>query len=576
MKRAAIILCVFALISAICVAALHFGSMSAADKVEFREYVCAGDIAATEGLTLRTRQSVNNQLYWNTELPVAAPGLARTEFTARIKKEAMDFSDLFDWPVGLHMSFGDWGGTYNYGGAFDESGLSERLVGETNQLFKDFILDVSRRTPPGGSSTETVLAREVSEYVPISAYLELYGMGIETDAKLSGKFARIFRFPMPERATFTVRLEKNANGQIDWLDTSFRLDESDENMAYSSGVQSISVATENKCFFALRGDGSVPLDYSDVSLGYGLYCLPWSADDSVSGNMRFAEIKTGAPYTVLPLSEKDMVADLTDAGNGRLLLILENEKGLELVVLDTDTEETMQRFTLFTPEELGGEGWVCVPLDGRLYAACDERVRFYERGADGSYSLLLDAQGSAEEDLPEDIGFSRFLLPEAAAWDGERLAVITSGSTGYIIDSNYVGGGILLLIYDASGLRYCGRIQSGAMDGEQGFFSEDAVVWGNYAYGSKREKAFELAFDGKWSAEAVAVHEGVSLEPQTMAARTVSTGSTGVIGGADGPTAIFVSQPISEWSVALAALAAAAVTTAVVLLVRRRKKTSGK
>ncbi len=496
MKRSVILLCVLAALSAICVAAAHFRLMGTADKVEFRETVYAGDIAATEGLTLRTRQSLNKQLYWDSVLPVDAPELARTEFTALTKKQE-ELADWFNWPTGLQMYFGDAGTYHNYnsGGAFDEDKLSEHLTGETEQMFEDFILAVSKRTPAGDGRTETVRAREVSKYVPISAYLELYGFG-ET-VVLSEEFAEIFRFPMPEEATFTVWLEKNAFGQIEKLDTSLALTQ-DPMQRYNADVQVYSTVTEDKCFFAVRGTGLGPLDFSDVTLGYGLYCLSWSAeDDSRSGDgLIWAEVRTGAPHTVLPLSENDTVYELLDAEDGTLLLVLKNQKGLELVVIDAETERTVQRFTLFTPDELGEENWwSCKPLGDKLYAGSERRVRFYERGADGRYALLLDAPNDAKFPLSPDMDPCRYSTPAAVAWDGERLATIVScADTGYLIDDDTVGGGLLLMVYDASGLRYCGCIQSGAMDGEQGSYSDDAVVWGKYSLGSSREPGYTLSF----------------------------------------------------------------------------------
>lgn len=576
MKRCAVVLCVLAVLFAVCVAAVHLRLMGSADEVDFRELAYSGDIAATEGLTLRARQSVGNQLYWDTELPVAAPGLARTVFTPQIKKTAQELTEYYDWPLGLNMYFGYGGGYYSHSrSAYDENRLSEYLVAETDKMFEDFILDVSRRTPAGGSSTETIRAREVSEYVPITAYLELYRLGIHSSAELSDEFGRIFRFPMPEEATFTVRIEKNADGQIEWLDTSFRLGES-EDEAYSPGVWTYSVVTEDKCFFTLRSAGSRTLDFSDVSLGYGLYCLNWSRHD----NQGYLEPEAGAPRTVLPFSEDDVAFRLIDSGDGRLLLVLESAKGLELVVLDTDTEQVIQRFTLFTPEELGEEmSACCTLLDGRLYAACDKRVRFFECGADGSYYPLLDAPGCSAGDLPEELDYARFSEPRAAAWDGERLAVIISGVTGYIIDYNNVGGGLLFVVYDASGPRYCGRIQSGAMDGQQGGFSEDAVVWGDYNISNGHDPAFTLSFDNAWSAEKTSAHEGVSFEPQKAAASTSAIiggagGPTAVIGGADGPTAIFVAQSPGKTTIVIIITVCAVLAAAAALIVyqRRRKK----
>ena len=52
----------------------------------------------------------------------------------------------------------------------------------------------------------------------------------------------------------------------------------------------------------------------------------------------------------------------------------------------------------------------------------------------------------------------------------------------------------------------------------------------------------------------------------------MQNGSVGIIGGADGPTAIFVTSSLSPLSVLLAAAAALLVAGAVVFAVRRHNK----
>lgn len=48
--------------------------------------------------------------------------------------------------------------------------------------------------------------------------------------------------------------------------------------------------------------------------------------------------------------------------------------------------------------------------------------------------------------------------------------------------------------------------------------------------------------------------------------------SIGIIGGADGPTAIFVSSSVNWWSIIIEAVIIIAVIVAVILYIKRRKK----
>lgn len=582
MKQSAILLCVAAVLCVGCIVYAHAYLMATADEVAFRETVYAGDIAATEGLTLTTRQSVGRQIYWDSAMPVAAPGLARTGFTARTTKKAEN-----PWfrPEGLVMYFalsGWGGGSYDYGSGAEVSSLDfGQFSNYGEEVYRKLILPAIERTPAGEKHVETIRLCEQLDHEPLLFYLDL---GQRLDGFYNDEFIYFdneafvewmndyFRFPVPEDATITIKAAKNSKGQLMTLEIETHMDDvqADREPNY---MERCSAVTEGKCWFAFSEGGSVPLDYSAVRGGRGLYCLPFTkrAEREAYGN-EIADVEPEKLHVVLPLAEGEEPIELYDGGNGTLLLVLQTGEQMELVVLDTETEQVLQRLTMFDRAEMNEQSGVLTPLGEWLYAVCENRVCLYERGADGRYTLLLDAPNDVRGILPDEFYYAGMDGPSAVAWDGERLAAIIASTSGYRYDSYNTGGGLLLTVYDASGLRYCGKIQSGAMDGELGRYTMDAVLWNDYGVDDARQTGIALAFDNAWSAEAVAAHEGVSFSP---AQERSSAAGAGIIGGADAATTILVAQePL--WGGALIVLIVVLLAVAVLILRMKKQKKKNK
>lgn len=513
MRRSAIVLCALAALCVGGIAAAHACLVGTADEVAFRETTYAGDLAAAEGLTLTAQQSCARQLYWESVVPVAAPERARTEFTALASQKP---AETRQHPEGLSMGVQVGGASYHFGSGVELSALPSMMYGTHLQGGDDIIallMPVAERTEAGDVHEETFRARDYLEYLPLYFDLELGGRTVpywngrpyvpgDDTSGLSERLADCFRIPTPEDLMLTVRVSKNRRGQVETLETEASSGGAATNML-TFGLETYSVVTEGKCWFALSGTGDEPLDFSELQGGCGLYCLPFATRETADefGNKK-RDVDADALHNAFPFAEGETPVDLRDGGDGTLLLTLRSPEGLTLVVLDAMTERALQRLPLFAEAELGEEDWVAAPVDGWFYAACDARVRFYERGADGCYTLLLDVPGGVRGALPEELSPARFTGPRAVAWDGERLAVIVAAAQGFPYTDFQTGemrtgGGLLLAVYDASGLRYCGRLQSGLMDGRSGYLSDD-VLWGeyDYAFGRQGETGLALSFDG--------------------------------------------------------------------------------
>ena len=476
MKRSAFLALALAALSVGLVIAAHGCLLGTADRVNFRESVYAGDASAVEGVTLSARQSAGRQLYWDSTLPLAAPERASTSFTARSLKKPEE-----NWyvPSGLRMYFTLGGVGYSFG----ESGVDTDGLQRAHWLHWDgeaeAILAVAERTGAGETRRETLRIRDYTEYIPLIVDLDFgeatvvywhdtfYSVGDMQD-DLARRFNGYFRFPVPEDAELTVEVTKNSRGMVTELRT--------ESNAEKNALDANSVVTDGKCWFTVQGIGDKGLDFSAVPGGRGLYCLPFTPRE---GGKNAVDVDFDAMHIVYPLREDEYPVALYGDENGALLLALRTESGVELVTLDSATEAVLQRMELFGEEVHESGGWVFCPRGNWLYAACDTRVRCYERGADGVYTPLLDAPNGTKNVLPEEIAYRTDLPPSALAWDGERLAAVTASTSGSRYDRGNAAGALLLTVYDQTGLRYCAALESGVMlPGSDGF--ENRVFWGEY------------------------------------------------------------------------------------------------
>ena len=590
MKKSAVVLCAFAALCICGIAVMHARLVGTADEVAFRETALYGDVDAANGLTLTARQSCNRQLYWTSAVPVAAPALARTEFWAKDRQTPLD-----GWysTEGIRIYSVIGGGGYNFGsgGASDDVVL-ERIRESFWYMDSDGYTAMLRaamdRTAADEYHEETFRVRDYMEYYPLMVDLDLgggvmlwwrgepYVPGTDDTSGLGDYIAEAFRIPAPENAMLTVKVTKDARGMISSLYT-----ESDPD---AIALETQCVVTEDKCWFTLRRYGEERFDFSELRKGYGLYSLPFAmrTEPDKFGN-KAADLDTDVMHVALPFAEDETPLELFDAGEGTLLLLLRSEKeGLALVVLDTETERVRQRLVLPGSGELGEEGWNVTPFDGgRLFMICEKCVRYYERGADGRYALLLDApygvDGGAQtggdslrwSEL-ERYGCVTMDSPAAVAWDGERLAAAVTSYAGFDRDYQLGQGGLLLTVFDASGVRYCAFLESGVMRAEEGEY-DYRVMWGDREklafWDVENAPGVALAFDGQWSAEKTALHQGVDYAPKRQAAS-----HSAIIGGADGETAIFVAGETNGIAVAAAIVAAVLAALFVLFVVKKRKK----
>ncbi|MBR1814994.1 MAG: hypothetical protein IJ773_14455 [Lachnospiraceae bacterium] len=344
-----------------------------------------------------------------------------------------------------------------------------------------------------------------------------------------------FRFPVPDDAQIKITVTKKDVTHVTKLEIGF--------LFPTGHLMTSSEVTAGKCWFIPWLDSNEPLDFSASRGGYALYCLPFTPTLDAAGRPS-ADVETDAMHIVLPLEENEKVISLqavsllggegkdasaaegkntsaaeekdasaaeekdasaakgknTSAAEGEdasvaeddtILLVLQVEKHLELVLVDSKTETVRQRFTLFSEEEWKDRARLTFqPLGNKLFVVSGSHVHYYESDASGCYQLLLHVPDTMGPVRPEELKYQTNAAPAALAWDGERLVIANLDHSRRYTTSN---SELLIGVYDATGLRYLAGIKSGPMQPTTIGSEEKSVVWGEY--NSPRIGALELAFD---------------------------------------------------------------------------------
>ena len=546
-KRAYIMICI-ALLCVACMAAVHITLLGTADQAEFDLSVYVSDASAAEGITLTMHQSSYHQLFWDTRLRLTDPENPETQFTVRSTPKPVERMQIE--PAGLVMrypmitrilNFGsvgldtaEWRQYFADSGAGLSAELKERIdalsgeIGspfntlgtEENRYLLEAVLDAADQTEAGATREVNLPLKQYLDHVPYQAYLELgnFAPGYDREsqfASASGEridltvielrekaFAEAmreyFRFPVPDDAQIKITVTKKDVTHVTKLEIGF--------LFPTGHLMTSSEVTAGKCWFIPWLDSNEPLDFSASRGGYALYCLPFTPALDAAGRPS-ADVETDAMHMVLPLEENEKVISLQAVsllgGEGKdasvaeddtILLVLQVEKHLELVLVDSKTETVRQRFTLLSEEEWKDRARLTFqPLGNKLVVVSESHVHYYESDASGCYQLLInvpDTMGPVRPVRPEELKYQTNAAPAALAWDGERLVIANLDYSRRYTTSN---SELLIGIYDATGLRYLAGIKSGPMQPTTIGSEEKSVVWGEY--NSPGIGALELAFD---------------------------------------------------------------------------------
>lgn len=407
------------------------GVNAARDQVAFSVEHRYGDPAAARGLTVSTRSTYGNQLFWETACPLADPGQARTEFS------------FFSQP----QSATDAGAVLN---------LWVELNGDLEQRTRGVRQALLETMEPGEERKVELRLGDFYDCYPMEVELQL-PCPVQTEA-LEAAFRDFFQIPVLEGEQLSYRVRMNENGvasSFGW--TSGLTDWYSFDPRY--------VLTQDACYFTIRGssvEGEL-IDTSRIPGGYGLYRLPYDETGP-----RLEELSM-----VYPLDQTDEVADLTvSPEEGKLLIHTLRQGRYLLTVLDLPSLSLLQQLELAggTRGEyslLQGEGcMVLCAFDG-----AGDRLTLVTGSDDTDYQVRFTVPAQAAR-----LSARSWWDPTAIAWDGERLAV-----AGVLMgeNPNQLECGFYAAVYTEQGMAYCGTYGSNLDQWDEGL---DPDLWCSYAY----------------------------------------------------------------------------------------------
>ena len=407
------------------------GVNAARDQVVFSVEHRYGDPAAARGLTVSTRSTYGNQLFWETACPLADPGQARTEFSCFSQPQsATDAGAALTLWVDL-----------------------ERDLDARTREVRQALLETME---PGQENKIYLLLGDFYDYYPLEVTLQL-PCPVQTDA-LEAAFRDFFQIPVLEGEQISFQVRMNQNGVADsWGWSTGEGDRYD--------FEPRCVLTQEACYFTIQGSsfGGRQIDTSHIPGGYGLYRLPYDETGP-----RLEELAM-----VYPLDQADEVVDLTvSPEEGKLLVHTLRQGRYLLTVLDLPSLAPLQQLELARDAEGGyyllqGEG--CLVLC--VFDSTDDQFTLVTGSDDTDYQLRFTVPAQAAR-----LSARSWWDPTAIAWDGERLAV-----AGVLMgeDSNQLECGFYAAVYNADGLAYCGTYGSNLDRWDEGL---DPSLWCSYAY----------------------------------------------------------------------------------------------
>ena len=433
MRRVRILILLGVLVAA-AAAGLVSGALwvnTARDQVVFSVEHRYGDPAAARGLTVSTRSTYGNQLFWETACPLADPGQARTEFSFFSQPQSATDTGA---ALNLRVDLGD--------------DLLERTQGVQQTLLETM--------EPGDEREIDLRLGDFYDCYPLAVEVQL-PCPVQTDA-LEAAFRDFFQIPVLEGEQLSYRVRMNENGVADsfgW--TSGEKDRYDFEPRW--------VLTQDACYFTIQGSSfeGQPIDTSRIPGGYGLYRLPYDETGP-----RLEELAM-----VCPLEQTDEVVDLTVSPEEGKLLIHHLRQGRYLLtVLDLPSMSLLQQLELAGGSQGGYsllQGEECMVLCA--FDSDDDQLTLVTGSDDADYQVRFTVPAQAAR-----LSARSWWDPTALAWDGERLAV-----AGALMgeNPNQLECGFYAAVYTDQGMTYCGIYGSNLDLWDEGL---DPNLWCSYAY----------------------------------------------------------------------------------------------
>ncbi len=418
MKKSLIALAVLLVLAIAGIAAGFRYADDGKDQVTVTEKTILGDPAMAQGLTLETRYSYDNQIFWHTVCPVSAEPQPETEFRfysaqQHTAGEVEDFLYLYAGNCSFGMS-----------GSIDLEWEKENARIDGAMILP--VLDVAGRTAAGETRTETLSLRDYYDWFPICMDGTLM-LDIQNEDEWAKKLNRLFPVPVPESLQVEVTVSRAENGTVYEVNCQ---DTTDTPVWLSAEC----VVMEDAVYLLPTGN----VDFGHLPLGYGVYRIPREA------------VSYRVSETVLDLDQAENVFAVDPAQSQavrllrgldeRELLVLEDSTGI-LTVLDAAQGEVRQRLDL--GQTTGATVWRHENLLILAFGLYEEKAQLqvWQR-ENGAYYLWL------KTDMVPMNGNNAYMAP-VFAFDGQRLAMAAGLRT-------YQGVSHRAVVYDRTGAIYAG------------------------------------------------------------------------------------------------------------------------
>lgn len=389
------------------------------DQVTVTEQTILGDPAMAQGLTLETRYSYDNQIFWHTVCPVSAEPQPETEFRFYSAQQhtAGEVEDVLYLYAG-NCSFG-------MSGSIDLEWEKENARIDGTMILP--VLDVAGRTAAGETRTETLSLRDYYDWFPICMDGTLM-LDIQNEDEWAEKLNRLFPVPVPESLQVEVTVSSAENGAVYEVNCQDVITDTPVWMSAECAVM------EDAVYLLPTGN----VDFSHLPLGYGVYRIPRKASSQRVSESVLDLDQAENVFAVDP-AQSQAVRLLQGLDEGELL-ILEDSTGM-MTVLDAARGEVRQRLDL--GQTTGATVWRHENLLILAFGLYEEetQLQVWQR-ENGAYHLWL------ETDMVPMNGDNAYMAP-VFAFDGRRLAVAAGLQT-------YQGVSHRAAVYDQTGAIYAG------------------------------------------------------------------------------------------------------------------------
>lgn len=415
------------LLSAVLVFIYGYSNLiSVKEMILFTEDVLEGDIEAVEGLHLNYISQMNNQHFWDVQVPLGnvEDAVVSYEYYSEPQYEWYESDGI------MEISF------VNSSAIFSNLSVEESVDNQFEYL-TDAILDVASRATVGESYTETILISDYYDYYPL--YINPLSMGeraIWMDEETRNLLQSYFQYPVLEghECEITILTYEDEGIEI-YYNASSSASSSDK---VCLDIRTFSYAVGNQGFLVLQDSGYELVNDELVEFQHTKF---YTMDFSIDGS-DFAIFENIEHIGDLP--ESQSMQSFAYDGEVLVAAVLEGDRTY-LNTYDAEDFSLIQQVEVNLSDICNTE-----VLDGGFFMECESGEFVILEKVDGSYEVAFE--GKRQSQISEEDMY--YYSEEFNYIDGKLAIAQEYGEPGDAMK------GILVTCYDETGLLYAGAYSS--------------------------------------------------------------------------------------------------------------------